>query len=207
VAKIGVLLAEDHAVVREGFRSLLDYQAEFKVVGAAANGAEAIQLYLSLRPDVVLMDLQLPELDGVEATKQIRDADPNARVVILTTYEGDEDVRSSIAAGAMGYLLKECPPEELFRAIRTVVGGEPYFCDSAKTSMSQHASEGSLLSRRELEVLTLVARGLSNREVAEALFLSEATARTHVAHILSKLDVTDRLAAVMAAVRLGILRV
>lgn len=205
--RVRILIAEDHAVVREGFRSLLTYDGSFEVVDAVADGIQAVESYRVHQPDVVLMDLQMPGLDGVAASQAIRTHDVEARILILTTYDGDEDVRRSLAAGALGYVLKESPPEVLVHAILTVARGDRYLSSSAMRAVESRPHHEDPLSAREVEVLRLVSKGMSNREIADELFVSEATARTHVGHILAKLEVNDRLAAVMTGVRRGILRI
>ncbi len=205
---IRVVIADDHPVVRAGLRGMLDTQADFEVVGEAENGAEAVRLASRLEPDVVLMDLQMPELNGASATRQIRARLGNTHVLVLTTYDTDADITRAIDAGAIGYLLKDAPRDDLFRAIRAASRGESVLAPSVASKVMQRVrSPGhTALSGREIEVLTKVADGKSNREIAEALFISEATVKTHLIHIFSKLGVDDRTAAVTVALERGILR-
>lgn len=198
---IKILITDDHPVVREGLAGMLAGQPDFKVIGLAADGEVAVKLYTSLRPDVVLMDLQLPKLDGVGAIQAIRDADSAAKILVLTTYDSDADIVRAIEAGATGYLLKDTPREELFRAIRAVaVGGSVLAPTVANRVMSRmRAPEEEKLSAREIEVLELVAKGASNKEIGQSLSISVATVKTHLIHIYSKLGVDDRTAAVTTA--------
>ncbi len=215
---IRVLIAEDQAIVRAGFRALLDAQPDLDVAAEAANGREAVALARELRPDVVLMDIRMPELDGLEATRQIT-ADRtlnDTRVVVLTTFELDEYVFGALRAGASGFLLKGGAPGELLSAIRLVAAGDSLLAPSvtkrlieAYVSQPQQSTTAipdglDELSLRELEVLTLVARGSTNREIAEALFLSPLTVKTHVSRILSKLRARDRVQLVVLAYQAGL---
>jgi DNA-binding NarL/FixJ family response regulator len=180
---------------------------DFDVVGEAANGAEAIARAASLRPDVILMDLRMPEVDGVEAIAKLTAAGSPARVLVLTTYDTDSDVLSAIEAGATGYLLKDAPRTELFRAVRAAARGEAVLSPSVATRVvgQVRAPVPEAISHRELEVLELVARGATNRDAAAKLFISEATVKTHLMHIYAKLGVIDRAAAVTAAFDRGLL--
>jgi DNA-binding NarL/FixJ family response regulator len=206
VDKIRLLVVEDQSLVREALRALLSYRSEFEVMAAVSNGREAMEQFRRDRPDVVLMDLQMPEMDGLSTTRALLREDPACKVLILTTYEGDEDVYKALAAGARGYLLKECPPDELFAAIRKVASGEGHVSKPAAESLASRAEGAGALSDREIEVVRLMAKGLSNREIADRLFVSEATVRTHANHIFTKLGVSDRLEAVMVASRRGFIR-
>lgn len=205
---IRVVIADDHPVVRTGLRGMLATQADIEVVGEADNGKLAVSLAGRLEPDVVLMDLQMPELDGVSATEQIRALLDHTQVLILTTYDTDADINRAIGAGAIGYLLKDAPREDLFQAIRAASRGESVLAPSvAAKVMERMRSPGrETLSGREIEVLTNVADGKSNKEIARALFISEATVKTHLIHIFSKLGVDDRTAAVTVALERGVLR-
>jgi DNA-binding NarL/FixJ family response regulator len=176
-------------------------EGEFEVVGEASTGAEALVAAERLDPDVILMDLRMPELDGVSAIERLVDSGARARILVLTTYDTDGDVLSAIEAGATGYLLKDAPPEELFRAVRAAARGEAVLSPSVATRVvgQVRAPAREPISQRELEVLELVARGSSNREAAARLFISEATVKTHLAHIYEKLGVSDRAAAVATA--------
>ena len=207
-APVRLLIADDHPIVRAGFEGMLAEKPDLEVVGEAGNGEEAVRLADQLRPDVVLMDLRMPEMDGVEAIGRIKEAHPHVHVLVLTTYDSDADILRAIEAGATGYLLKDTPREELFRAIRAAARGEPVLAPSVTARLMQRARTPSqaALSGREIEVLELVARGKSNRELAKDLHLSEATIKSHLIHIFDKLGVADRTAAVTVALEKGILR-
>jgi DNA-binding NarL/FixJ family response regulator len=204
---IRLLVVDDHPVVRDGLRGMLAGDPDFEVVGEAADGAEALVLAQARRPDVVLMDLRMPTMDGVTAIGRLRAAGVPARVLVLTTYDTDSDVLPAIEAGATGYLLKDAPRDELFRAVRAAARGEAVLSPSVATRLlGQVRSPGKEpLSQRELEVLGLIARGHSNREAAAQLFISEATVKTHLLHVYAKLGVKDRAAAVAAAFERGLL--
>jgi DNA-binding NarL/FixJ family response regulator len=205
---VRLLIAGDHPIVRAGFEGMLAEKPDLEVVGEAGNGEEAVRLADRLRPDVVLMDLRMPEVDGVEAIVRIKEDHPHVHILVLTTYDSDADILRAIEAGATGYLLKDTPREELFRAIRAAARGEPVLAPSVTARLMQRAKTPSqaALSGREIEVLELVARGKSNRELAKDLHLSEATVKSHLIHIFDKLGVTDRTAAVTVALERGILR-
>jgi DNA-binding NarL/FixJ family response regulator len=205
---IRVLIADDHPVVRDGLRGMLGGQDDLEVIGEAADGQEAVRLAMAMRPDVVLMDLRMPTLDGVTATERLLDAVPGVAVLVLTTYDTDADILRAVEAGATGYLLKDTPREELFRAVRAAARGQSVLDPTvARRLMGQLRTPGpDALTPREIEVLTLVARGASNREVGERLFLSEATVKTHLVHAFAKLGVGDRTAAVTAALERRIIR-
>jgi DNA-binding NarL/FixJ family response regulator len=207
-APVRLLIADDHPIVRAGFEGMLAGQPDLEVVGEAENGEEAVTLAQRLRPDVVLMDLRMPVVDGVEATNRIKEGDPKANILVLTTYDSDADILRAIEAGATGYLLKDTPREYLFRAIRAAARGEPVLAPSVTARLMQRAQTPArtALSGREIEVLELVARGGSNKELARDLHLSEATVKSHLIHIFDKLGVTDRTAAVTVALERGILR-
>jgi DNA-binding NarL/FixJ family response regulator len=204
---IRVLIADDHPVVRAGLQGMLLGQPDIQVVGEAVTGAEAIALTEQLRPNVVLMDLRMPELDGVSATVRIRERQPQTHVLVLTTYDGDADILRAIEAGATGYLLKDTPRDDLFRAIRAAAKGESFLTPTVATRLigRVRAPVEDSLSDREVEVLTLVAQGASNKEVAKQLWISEATVKTHLIHIFGKLGVSDRTAAVTVGLERGIL--
>jgi DNA-binding NarL/FixJ family response regulator len=205
---IRIVIADDHPVFRAGLQGLLSGQADFEVVGEAANGREAVTVVRHAAPDVLLVDLQMPELDGVGAIQQIRSVAPATRILVLTTYDSDGDILRAVEAGATGYLLKDTPREELFRAIRATARGDSVLSPSVASklvSRSRGPVERSL-SAREIEVLTLVARGVSNKIIAKDLRISEATVKTHLLHIFAKLGVDDRTAAVTAAMEKGVLR-
>jgi len=205
---IRILVVDDHPVVRAGLSGLLSSQADFLVVGEASNGLEALELLDRLRPDVVLMDLRMPQMDGVSAIRQIRAKPFKVQVLVLTTYDTDSEIVRAVEAGATGYLLKDVPREELFRAVRLCARGEAVLSPpiAARLMGRMRAPAEENLSVRELEVLSLVARGLSNKEIARRLKISEATVKTHLLHAFSKLGVDDRTAAVTAALERGILR-
>ena len=205
---IRVLIADDHPVVRAGLQGMLLGQPDIQVVGEAVTGAEAIAMTEQLRPSVVLMDLRMPEMDGVSATVRIRERQPQTHVLVLTTYDGDADILRAIEAGATGYLLKDTPRDDLFRAIRAAAKGESFLTPAVATRLigRVRAPVEDSLSDREVEVLTLVAQGASNNEVAKQLWISEATVKTHLIHIFGKLGVSDRTAAVTLALERGILR-
>ncbi|MCA9950803.1 MAG: response regulator transcription factor [Anaerolineales bacterium] len=204
---IHILLVDDHPVVREGLAGLLAGQADFEVVGLAADGTTAVQLHESLQPDVTLMDLRMPGLDGVGAIEAIKEKRPSAHILVLTTYDSDADIVRAVEAGATGYLLKDTPREELFRAIRATAKGEsvltPAVASRLMTRMRAPAEEN--LSPREIDVLQLVARGNGNREIGKQLHISTATVKTHLIHIFDKLGVNDRTAAVTVALEKGII--
>ncbi|MFF5215292.1 response regulator [Micromonospora sp. NPDC000442] len=207
---VRLLIVDDHPVVRDGLRGMFAGDPGFEVVGEAADGAEAVTMAAHHRPDVVLMDLRMPGMDGVTAIGHLVDADNPAKVLVLTTYDTDADVLPAIEAGATGYLLKDAPRDELVRAVRAAARGESVLSPSVAGRLmgrlrTPRQSTEEPLSQRELEVLTLVARGSSNREAAARLFISEATVKTHLLHVYAKLGVNDRAAAVAAAYDRGLL--
>jgi DNA-binding NarL/FixJ family response regulator len=204
---IRLLIADDHPVVRDGLRGIFEASGEFEVAGEAANGREAVDRAAALHPDVVLMDLRMPVLDGVSAIKLLAEKGIGARVLVLTTFDTDTDVLPAIEAGATGYLLKDSPPEELRRGVRAAARGEAVLSPSVATRLVGQVREPARepLSQRELEILGLISRGCSNREAAVRLFISEATVKTHVLHIYAKLGVNDRAAAVAAGFERGLL--
>lgn len=199
-----IVIVDDHPVVRDGLRGMCEREGGFEVIGEAGGGRAGVEIVLESRPDVVLMDLRMPEGSGVEAIAELRRRGSTARVVVLTTYDTDHDIAAAIAAGATGYLLKDVPRHELFAAIRAAAAGQPVM--SAPIEQRLGTVRGApLLTGRELEVLRAVAAGGSNGTVARELFVSEATVKTHLAHIYEKLGVTDRAAAVAAAYDRGLL--
>ncbi|THV26816.1 response regulator [Glycomyces paridis] len=203
---IRVLIADDHPIVRDGFRGVFAAEEGFEVLGEAANGAEAVAMAKALRPDVVLMDLRMPVMGGVEAIGELARAGSPARVLVLTTFDTDQDVRPAIEAGATGYLLKDTGREDLVKAVRAAARGEAVLSPAvAARLMSQVRAPREALSEREVEVLRLIADGASNREAARRLFISEATVKTHLLHLYAKLGVNDRAAAVAAGFRKGLL--
>ena len=208
---IRVFLAEDHAIVRKGVRALLATEPDIEVVGEAADGREAIAEVTRLRPDVTLMDLMLPEIDGIEAIRRITAAWPDAVILVVTSFATDDKVFPAVKAGARGYLLKDSSPEDLVRAIRQVHRGEASLHPSIARKVLQELARGSErpptpdpLTPREVEVLRLVARGLGNQQIADSLTLSEATVRTHVSTILGKLHLASRTQAALYALREGL---
>ena len=206
--RVSVLIADDHPVVRIGLRGMLEGRAEFEVLGEAENGEEAVEMAGRLNPDVVLMDLRMPGIDGVEATASIRKAAPKVNVLVLTTSDSGADILRAVEAGATGYVLKDAPREELYGAIRAAAEGKPLLAPDVAAHLVQRvrwpSEEG--LSGREVEVLELVARGKSNREIAGELWISEATVKSHLLHVYDKLGAADRASAVAAAMQRGILR-
>jgi len=202
-----LLIVDDHAVVRDGLAAMLSFQSNMVVAGHAKNGREAIEQFRAARPDVVLMDLAMPELDGVGAIIAIRSEFPDARILVLTTYDGDESVYRALENGAKGYLLKDTSTADLLEAIRKVHAGETQVSERAALRLAERAMAGGSLSAREIEVLTLIAAGESNKEIAAHLFISEGTVKTHVLRIHEKLGVNDRTEAVVTAIKRGFLRV
>ncbi len=215
VEAIRVLIVDDHTVVRDGLSSMLAREPDFEVVGEASNGEDAVRLAANLTPDVILMDLRMPRMDGVTAMKRIRDAGPDTRFLVLTTFDTDEYIFQAIEAGARGYLLKDSSREDLFRAVRAVHAGESLIQPAvaarvldrfAQLSRVSKESNADALSLREIEVLDLLAKGLANKEIAAGLSISENTVKTHVSNIFQKLDVSDRTGAVTAAIRRGLIK-
>jgi len=208
VESIRVLVVDDHAIIRKGMRAVLDLIPDIELVGEAENGKQAITMDLDLHPDVVLMDLMMPEMDGIACIREIKARRPEARILVLTNFAGEDMIFPAIKAGAMGYHLKDSSPEALEEAIRQVFRGEPSLHPliAKKVLEEFHApSEDKLtyesLTKRELEVLNLIAQGLENREIARQLVVSEATIRTHVSNILSKLHLASRTQAALYALR------
>jgi NarL family two-component system response regulator LiaR len=206
-----VLIADDHPVIRKGIRHLLETESGIDLVGEAANGREAIQAVERFHPDVILMDIVMPELDGIGAIREIRARNSDARILVLTTFTTDDKLFPAIEAGASGYLLKNTEPEELVRAIRQVHDGDYSLSQTIAQRVLQRISWRSEappttdpLTEREVEVLALIARGLANKQIAEKLVISEATVRTHVGHILGKLHLASRTQAALYALREGL---
>lgn len=204
---IRVVVADDHPVVRTGVVMMLGADPAIEVVGEAANGAEAIALATQLEPDLVVMDLQMPGVDGVEATRTIRQELPGVRVLILTTYDTDRAIVSAVEAGASGYLLKDAPPGDLLAAVRDAAAGGQVLPPAIAAKLTAHREAPAIpdLTSREREVLHALAQGGTNRSIAEQLFISQATVKTHLIHVFQKLQVEDRTSAVAKAVELGII--
>lgn len=219
-ASVRVLLVDDQALVRAGFRMVLDAQPDICVVGEAGDGVEAVALAGRLAPDIALMDIRMPRLDGVEATRRILAEHPETRVIVLTTFDLDEYVYAALGAGASGFLLKDAGPEELLAAIRAVHSGDAVVAPSATRRLLDRLAPRladnvdlrtpderlAALTAREREVLAAVGRGLTNAEIADELFLSEATVKTHIGHILAKLSLRDRVQMVVLAYDAGLVR-
>jgi DNA-binding NarL/FixJ family response regulator len=205
---IRLVIADDHLVVWAGLRAMLGAEPDFDIVGEATTGAQAIDLADRLSPDVVLMDLRMPEVDGVAATARIRERHPSVHVLVLTTYDTDADILKAIEAGATGYLLKDATRDELVRAVRTAATGASVLAPAVASRLIDRlrGPGQEALSAREIEILEHVARGRTNKEIGAALFISEATVKTHLLHIFAKLDVQDRTQAVTVALDRGILR-
>jgi two-component system, NarL family, response regulator len=201
---IRILLVDDHYVVRVGLIGILNLEPDLEIVADAENGAQAIELFRQHRPDVTLMDIRMPRLNGVATTVEIRKEFPEARMIMLTTYDGDEDIHRALRIGARGYLLKNIPGDELIRAIRMVHAGQQYLPTEIARRVAERAPDCDL-TPRELEVLHLMAKGLSNREIGEILGFTENTSKAHIKNILSKLDVSDRTEAATRAIERGIL--
>ncbi|AUT01879.1 DNA-binding response regulator [Nostoc sp. CENA543] len=201
--QIRILIVDDHPVVRQGLAAMIDRESDMAVVGQACNGREAVAVFRQHQPDVTLMDLRMPEMDGVAAITAICNEFENAQIIVLTTYDGDEDIYRGLKAGAKGYLLKDAEPDELLAAIRMVNAGQKYIPPSVGAKLAERV--GVLqLSGRELEVIRLMATGKTNQEIASALQISEGTVKYHVNNILSKLGVSDRIQAVITALKRGI---
>jgi DNA-binding NarL/FixJ family response regulator len=204
---IRLLIADDHPVVRDGLRGIFEAAGDFDVVAEAADGREAVDRAAALTPDIVLMDLRMPVMDGVSAIGELRRRGVESRVLVLTTYDTDSDVLPALHAGATGYLLKDAPPGELLRGARAAARGESVLAPSVATRVLGQMREPARepLSDRELDVLELISRGCSNREAAAKLYISEATVKTHLIHLYAKLGVSDRAAAVAAGYDRGLL--
>ncbi|NMC00995.1 MAG: response regulator transcription factor [Chloroflexi bacterium] len=216
MGRIRIVLVDDQAMFREGLRTLLATQPDFEVVGEAANGGEALRLCATCQPEVVLMDLRMPVLDGVAATRQLHALYPDVRVIVLTTFDDDEDIFEGLRAGALGYLLKDASSTKLFEAVRAAARGESFLQPSVATKVVAEFARlveqaprieapVAALSERELAVLRLVAQGASNKEIATTLFIAEGTVKNHLTSILAKLEVRDRTQAALKARELGLL--
>lgn len=208
-----VLLVDDQDLIRKGFTMILDAEDDIDVVGEASDGAEALRQVAALQPDVVLMDVQMPGVDGIEATRSIVAAHSDTRIVILTTFDDDQYLFDALNAGASGFLLKNCPADDLVNAIRLAAGGHSLLAPEvterviARSARSARAADPRLegLTEREHDVLVAMAKGMSNAEIAQALFVSPATVKSHVSHVLAKLDARDRVQAVITAYESGLM--
>jgi len=210
--RIKILIADDHPVVREGLSNMLSRERDIQVVGEAENGTEAIKKARELQPDIILMDLRMPEIDGVEAMRQIKVKNPDMKFIVLTTYDNDEYIFKGIEAGARAYLLKDAPREELFEAIRAVYRGESLIQPAVAgkvldrlAELSRQVRAPEVLSEREVEVLMLIAKGTGNKLIATSLCIGESTVKTHIQSIFQKLGVSDRTEAVTEAIKKGII--
>jgi DNA-binding NarL/FixJ family response regulator len=206
--KTRILIADDHTIVRAGIRQLLETQPDFEIVAEVENGREALEQAILCHPDVALMDLRMPGMDGVQAIKTIKAQHADIHILVLTTYDTDADIVRAVDAGATGYLLKDVPREELFRAVRATARGETVLASSVAARLMGKVRSGGdeMLSAREIEVLLLVARGATNQEIAENLFISKATVKSHLIQICNKLGVSDRTSAVTTALERGVFR-
>lgn len=202
---IRVLIADDHAVVRRGLAAIINLEGDVQVIGEAGDGEEAVALWRQLRPDVTLMDLRMPRVEGVEAIDRIHDEDASAAIIVLTTFDHDEDIYAGLRAGAKAYLLKDVQPEELFRCIRAVHAGEAYLQPKVAAKLAQRVQEEPL-TEREAQILKLLAEGKSNRSIGQFLFISESTVKSHLKSLFVKLDVTSRAEAIALAARKGLVK-
>jgi len=203
-ARIRVLIADDHALVRRGLAAIINMEEDATVIGEAGDGEEAIAQWRRLRPDVTLMDLRMPKVEGVQAIRQIHAEDPGAGIIVLTTFDHDEDIYAGLRAGAKAYLLKDVQPEELFRCIRAVHAGEAYLQPKVAAKLAQRVQEESL-TEREVQILKLLAEGKSNRAIGQSLFITESTVKSHLKSLFVKLDVTSRAEAIALAAKRGLI--
>ena len=202
---IRVLSVDDHPLLREGIAAIINHQPDMVMVAEAASGCEAIQIFRRERPDITLMDLRLPDMSGIDALIAIRSEFPDARIIMLTTFEGDVNIRRALEAGARGYLLKNMPPKDLVEGIRQVQAGRKRVPSEIAAHLAEHLGDDAL-TEREIEVLRHVAEGHRNRDIATRLFISEETVKVHIKHIMDKLSASDRTQAVAIAVRRGIIQ-
>jgi two-component system NarL family response regulator len=205
VAPARVLVVDDHALLRTGVANIINHDPGLLVIAEAGNGREAVEAFEHWRPDVTLMDLRMPEMEGVDAIRRIRAVDPQARVVVLTTYDADEDIARALAAGAKAYILKDIAAEALVACIHDVLAGKTYLAPAAAAKLAERVTQVQL-TPRELGTLRLMADGHSNKEIASALSISERTVKTHLGHLFEKLGVTSRTEAVRVATRRGLVR-
>ena len=203
--EITILVADDHPVVRHGIASMISYTQNLRIVAEAPNGQEALSLYRKCKPDVALIDLSLPDMTGIEVISKIRSEHPSAKCIILSVYDGSEDIFQALQAGALSYLLKDTKPEEMVRAIHRVNSGERYIPTHVGDRLAERVAD-DILSERELQVLQMMARGMSNREIGDQIHLSEATVKSHAANIFDKLMVSSRTQAILEAMRRGMIR-
>lgn len=202
---IRILTVDDHPLLRQGIAAIINSQPNFQLIAEATNGREGIQKFKEHVPDITLMDLRLPDMSGIEAVTVIRSEFPEARVIMLTTFEGDVEIQRALAAGAFGYLLKSMPPKDLLDAIRQVHGGKKRIPTEVAARLAEHLGD-EMLTEREIDVLRHVAGGNRNRDIAERLFISEETVKVHIRHIMEKLGASDRTEAIAIAVRRGIVQ-
>jgi DNA-binding NarL/FixJ family response regulator len=202
---IRILCVDDHPLIREGISSLINHQPEMEIIATAANGAEAIAAFRQHSPDVTLMDLRLPDMSGIDAIRRIRSEFPEARIVVLTTFEGDIEIRRALEAGARGYMLKSMPPSEMIEGIKRVHAGKRSVSPEVASHLTEHLGEDDLTAR-EVEVLQRLAKGNRNQDIGRQLFISEETVKVHVKHIMEKLGASDRTQAVAIAVRRGFIQ-
>jgi two-component system, NarL family, response regulator len=200
-----VLIGDDHAVVRAGLVTLLTEHGRYRVVGEAKNGSEFLRLWDELRPDLSIIDLRMPQLDGTEAIRRVRERHPRARILVLTSFDGDDDVHQALKAGAAGYLLKDALPEEMLAAMRAVLAGDEYVSPGAAGRLAFRVQHSDLTGR-EREILKLVSQGLSNKSIADALRITEGTVKLHVRSVLEKLDASSRTEAIAIAAKRGFIR-
>jgi len=203
--RIRVFSVDDHPLLREGIAAIINNQQDMQVIGQAANGKDAVQEFKKHQPDVTLMDLRLPDMSGIDALIAIRAEFPDARIILLTTFEGDVEIKRALEAGARGYLLKSMPPKELVEVIRQVHAGKKRIPPQLAAQLAEHMSDEALTTR-EIEVLGQIAGGNRNRDIAEQLFISEETVKVHIKHIMEKLGASDRTQAVAIGIRRGIIQ-